>query len=287
MKGIILAGGSGSRLAPLTQAFSKQLLPIFDKPMIYYPLSVLMLAGIREVLIISTDSDKLLFHSILGDGSNYGISIEYATQDAPNGIAEAFLIGESFIGNDPVSLILGDNIFFGYQFGDTLKDAANLSDGALIFTTIVNDPSSFGVVELCENGDVISLEEKPTSPKSNFAATGLYFYDNSVIDITKALEPSNRGELEITDVNLQYLAAKKLKAIQLGRGFAWLDTGTQEALLAAGEFVHTLEKRQGLKIACLEEIAFNNDWISSETVLKQHHKYKNSPYGEYLIQLIK
>ncbi len=287
MKGIILAGGSGSRLAPLTQAFSKQLLPIFDKPMIYYPLSVLMLAGIREVLIISTDSDKLLFHSMLGDGSNYGISIEYATQDAPNGIAEAFLIGESFIGNDPVSLILGDNIFFGYQFGDTLKDAANLSDGALIFTTIVNDPSSFGVVELCENGDVISLEEKPTSPKSNFAATGLYFYDNSVIDITKALEPSNRGELEITDVNLQYLAAKKLKAIQLGRGFAWLDTGTQEALLAAGEFVHTLEKRQGLKIACLEEIAFNNDWISSETVLKQHHKYKNSPYGEYLIQLIK
>jgi glucose-1-phosphate thymidylyltransferase len=287
MKGIILAGGSGSRLAPLTQAFSKQLLPIFDKPMIYYPLSVLMLAGIREVLIISTDSDKLLFHSMLGDGSNYGISIEYATQDAPNGIAEAFLIGESFIGNDPISLILGDNIFFGYQFGDMLADAANLSDGALIFTTIVNDPSSFGVVELSENGDVISLEEKPTSPKSNFAATGLYFYDNSVIEITKALEPSNRGELEITDVNLHYLAAKKLRAIQLGRGFAWLDTGTQEALLAAGEFVHTLEKRQGLKIACLEEIAFNNDWISSETLLKQHHKYRNSPYGEYLIQLIK
>ena len=252
-KGIILAGGTGSRMSPLTKAGNKQLLPIYDKPLIYYPLSVLMLAGIREVLIISTDSDKLLFHSMLGDGSNYGISIEYATQEAPNGIAEAFLIGESFIGNDQVSLILGDNIFFGYQFGDTLKDAANLSDGALIFTTIVNDPSSFGVVELCENGDVISLEEKPTSPKSNFAATGLYFYDNSVIDITKALEPSNRGELEITDVNLQYLAAKKLKAIQLGRGFAWLDTGTQEALLAAGEFVHTLEKRQGLKIDCLEE----------------------------------
>jgi glucose-1-phosphate thymidylyltransferase len=287
MKGIILAGGSGSRLAPLTKAFSKQLLPIFDKPMIYYPLSVLMLAGIREILIISTQSDQSLFQSILGDGSNYGISIEYAIQDSPNGIAEAFLIGESFIANDSVSLILGDNIFFGYQFGDILKDAANLTDGALIFTTIVNDPSSFGVVELSENGKVISLEEKPDLPKSNFAATGLYFYDNSVIDLTKSLQPSPRGELEITDVNLKYLANQKLQAIQLGRGFAWLDTGTQEALLAAGEFVHTLEKRQGLKIACLEEIAFHNDWISSEQVLQQHQKYKNSPYGQYLLQLTK
>jgi glucose-1-phosphate thymidylyltransferase len=287
VKGIILAGGSGSRLAPLTKAFSKQLLPIFDKPMIYYPLSVLMLAGIREILIISTQSDQSLFQSILGDGSDYGISIEYAIQDSPNGIAEAFLIGESFIANDPVSLILGDNIFFGYQFGDILKDAANLTDGALIFTTIVNDPSSFGVVELSENGKVISLEEKPDLPKSNFAATGLYFYDNSVIDLTKSLQPSPRGELEITDINLKYLANQKLQAIQLGRGFAWLDTGTQEALLAAGEFVHTLEKRQGLKIACLEEIAFHNDWISSEQVLQQHQKYKNSPYGQYLLQLTK
>ena len=287
MKGIILAGGSGSRVAPLTKAFSKQLLPIFDKPMIYYPLSVLMLAGIREILIISTQSDQSLFQSILGDGSNYGISIEYAIQDSPNGIAEAFLIGESFIANDSVSLILGDNIFFGYQFGDILKDAANLTDGALIFTTIVNDPSSFGVVELSENGKVISIEEKPDLPKSNFAATGLYFYDNSVIDLTKSLQPSPRGELEITDVNLKYLANQKLQAIQLGRGFAWLDTGTQEALLAAGEFVHTLEKRQGLKIACLEEIAFHNDWISSEQVLQQHQKYKNSPYGQYLLQLTK
>jgi glucose-1-phosphate thymidylyltransferase len=287
MKGIILAGGSGSRLAPLTQAFSKQLLPIFDKPMIYYPLSVLMLTGIREILIISTQSDQSLFKSMLGDGSNYGISIEYAIQDSPKGIAEAFLIGESFIGNDSVSLILGDNIFFGYQFGDTLKDAANLSDGALIFTTIVNDPSSFGVVELDDDGKVLSLEEKPINPKSNLAVTGLYFYDNSVIDITKSLEPSQRGELEITDLNLEYLAAQKLKAFQLGRGFAWLDTGTQEALLAAGEFVHTLEKRQGLKIACLEEIAFNNQWISSDQVLQQQERYKNSPYGKYLTQLIK
>ena len=287
MKGIILAGGSGSRLAPLTQAFSKQLLPIFDKPMIYYPLSVLMLTGIREILIISTQSDQSLFKSMLGDGSNYGISIEYAIQDSPKGIAEAFLIGESFIGNDSVSLILGDNIFFGYQFGDTLKDAANLSDGALIFTTIVNDPSSFGVVELDDDGKVLSLEEKPINPKSNLAVTGLYFYDNSVIDITKSLEPSQRGELEITDLNLEYLATQKLKAFQLGRGFAWLDTGTQEALLAAGEFVHTLEKRQGLKIACLEEIAFNNQWISSDQVLQQQERYKNSPYGKYLTQLIK
>tara|TARA_B100000575_G_scaffold294212_1_gene308702 strand:+ start:2875 stop:3738 length:864 start_codon:yes stop_codon:yes gene_type:complete len=287
MKGIVLAGGSGSRLAPLTQAFSKQLLPIFDKPMIYYPLSVLMLAGIREILLISTKSDQPLFQSILGDGSNFGISIEYAIQDSPNGIAEAFLIGESFIQNDSVSLILGDNIFFGYQFVDTLQKAASISDGAAIFTTIVNDASSFGVVELDNDGKVVSIEEKPIKPKSNFAATGLYFYDNSVISITKSLEPSERGELEITDVNLTYLRDKKLKAFQLGRGFAWLDTGTQEALLAAGEFVHTIEKRQGLKIACLEEIAFNNKWITSEQVLQQHEKYKNSPYGKYLTQLLK
>ena len=286
MKGIILAGGSGSRLAPLTQSFSKQLLPIFDKPMIYYPLSVLMLAGIQEILIITTASDQPLFIEMLGDGSDYGISLEYITQGSPNGIAEAFLLGEDFIGSDSVSLILGDNIFFGYQFGDTLKNAAQLTDGGLIFTTTVNDPSSFGVAQLDDNGIVISIEEKPKHPKSNLAVTGLYFYDNSVINITKNITPSARGELEITDVNLEYLKQGTLKASQLGRGFAWLDTGTQEALLAAGEFVHTIEKRQGLKIACLEEIAFNNDWISEGKLVSQQKKYMNSPYGEYLLKLL-
>jgi len=286
MKGIILAGGSGSRLAPLTQSFSKQLLPIFDKPMIYYPLSVLMLAGIQEILIITTASDQPLFIKMLGDGSDYGISLEYKIQDSPNGIAEAFLLGEDFIGKDSVSLILGDNIFFGYQFGDTLKNAAQLTEGGLIFTTTVNDPSSFGVAQLDDNGVILSIEEKPKNPKSNLAVTGLYFYDNSVVNITKNITPSARGELEITDVNLEYLKQGTLKASQLGRGFAWLDTGTQEALLAAGEFVHTLEKRQGLKIACLEEIAFNYKWISEEKLVSQQKKYMNSPYGEYLLKLL-
>jgi len=286
MKGIILAGGSGSRLLPLTQAFSKQLLPVYDKPMIFYPLSVLMLAGIRDVLIITTKSDLPFFKRLLGDGAAYGLRLDFKVQDNPNGIAEAFLIGEDFIGNESVSLILGDNIFFGYQFGDALIKARSLKEGAIIFSTIVNNPSEFGVIEIDSKGKILSLEEKPKKPKSNLAITGLYFYDNSVIDIVKNLQPSQRGELEITDVNNSYLQKNTLKLIQLGRGFAWLDTGTNDALLAAGEFVSTIEKRQGLKIACLEEIAFNFGWIDEEKVLAQSLKYKNSLYGTYLKKLI-
>ena len=286
MKGIILAGGSGSRLLPLTQAFSKQLLPVYDKPMIFYPLSVLMLAGIRDVLIITTKSDLPFFKRLLGDGAAYGLRLEFKVQDNPNGIAEAFLIGEDFIGNESVSLILGDNIFFGYQFGDALIKARSLKEGAIIFSTIVNNPSEFGVIEIDSKGKILSLEEKPKKPKSNLAITGLYFFDNSVIDIVKNLQPSQRGELEITDVNNSYLQKNTLKLIQLGRGFAWLDTGTNDALLAAGEFVSTIEKRQGLKIACLEEIAFNFGWIDEEKVLAQSLKYKNSLYGTYLKKLI-
>lgn len=286
MKGIILAGGSGSRLLPLTQAFSKQLLPIYDKPMIFYPLSVLMLAGIREILIITTTSDKPFFHRLLGDGSAFGIELKYKTQDKPNGIAEAFIIGEDFIGNNSVSLILGDNIFFGYQFGDLLVEATKLTEGARIFTTYVNNPSQFGVAEVDESGRVLSLEEKPKQPKSNLAVTGLYFYDNCVVDLVKNLKPSSRGELEITDLNIQYLNQGNLTNSQLGRGFSWLDTGTHGSLLAASEFVSTIEKRQGLKIACLEEIAFNFNWISTEEVENQANKYKNSPYGDYLLKVI-
>ncbi len=286
MKGIILAGGTGSRLLPLTQAFSKQLLPVFDKPMIFYPLSVLMLAGIKEILIITTQSDESLFKSLLSDGSDYGVAIEYKIQESPNGIAEAFLLGEDFIGKDSVSLILGDNIFFGYQFGDTLAAAKSLERGAIVFSTIVNNPSDFGIIEVDNDGNIISLEEKPKNPKSNLALTGLYFYDNSVIDIVKNLKPSSRGELEITDVNIEYFKKNSLELIQLGRGFAWLDTGTNDALLAAGEFVSTIEKRQGLKIACLEEIAFNFGWIDSDQLNAQCAKYKNSPYGDYLLKLI-
>lgn len=285
MKGIILAGGTGSRLMPLTQAFSKQLLPVYDKPMIYYPLSVLMLAGIKEILIITTESDQPLFKNLLGNGSNYGISLKYIIQDSPNGIASAFLLGEDFIGSDSVSLILGDNIFFGYQFGNTLLKAKSLQKGAIVFSTIVNNPSDFGVIEINEDGKILSIEEKPIDPKSNLALTGLYFYDNSVIDIAKNLNPSSRGELEITDVNLEYFKQGSLELMQLGRGFAWLDTGTNDALLAAGEFVSTIEKRQGLKIACLEEIAYNNEWIDLETLQLQASKYKNSPYGHYLNKL--
>jgi len=282
MKGIILAGGAGSRLMPLTLAFSKQLLPIYDKPMIYYPLSVLMLAGIREIQVITTESDQPLFHRILGDGSSFGIELSYKIQDQPNGIAEAFILAEDFIGKDSVSLILGDNIFFGHQFGDTLVEAKNLEQGAKIFTTFVDNPSEFGVAEVDDNGHVISIEEKPMVPKSNLAVTGLYFYDNSVVDIAKNLKPSARGELEITDVNIAYLEQGLLTHSQLGRGFSWLDTGTHRALLAASEFVSTIEKRQGLKIACLEEIAFNKQWIDNDELSKQAIKYKNSPYGLYL-----
>jgi len=286
MKGIILAGGSGSRLLPITQAFSKQLLPIYDKPMIFYPLSVLMLAGIREILIITTASDKPFFYRLLGDGSAFGIELKYKTQDKPNGIAEAFIIGKDFIGDDSVSLILGDNIFFGYQFGDLLMEATKLSEGARIFTTYVNNPSQFGIAEVDESGRVLSLEEKPKQPKSNLAVTGLYFYDNCVVDLVKNLKPSSRGELEITDLNIQYLNQGNLTNSQLGRGFSWLDTGTHGSLLAASEFVSTIEKRQGLKIACLEEIAFNFNWITKEEVENQAIKYKNSPYGDYLIKVI-
>jgi len=286
MKGIILAGGSGSRLMPLTLAFSKQLLPIYDKPMIYYPLSVLMLAGIREIQIITTESDQPLFHRVLGDGSSFGIELSYKIQDKPNGIAEAFILAEEFIGTDSVSLILGDNIFFGHQFGEMLLDATKLEQGAKIFTAFVENPSEFGVAEVNDQGQVLSIEEKPMKPKSNLAVTGLYFYDNSVIEIVKNLKPSQRGELEITDVNMAYLNEGSLTHTQLGRGFSWLDTGTHRALLAASEFVSTIEKRQGLKIACLEEIALNFGWISSDQVKNNAIRYKNSPYGDYLHQLI-
>ena len=286
MKGIILAGGSGSRLRPLTSAFSKQLLPIYDKPMIYYPLSVLMLAGIRDILIISTDGDLDLFKNILGDGSNLGINLQYKIQHQPKGIADAFIIGRDFIGKSRVSLILGDNIFFGFQFSDILEKASRLKNGALILTTFVNNPEEYGVAELDEKGTLISIEEKPSQAKSNLAITGLYFYDNSVIDIVKKIKPSKRGELEITDLNKEYMKINSLEVMQLGRGFAWLDTGTHSSLLEAGEFVRTIEKRQGLKIACLEEIAFNSNWIDSNKVISQIDKYKNSPYGDYLKKLI-
>jgi len=286
MKGIILAGGSGSRLAPLTSGFSKQLLPIYDKPMIYYPLSVMMLAGIRDILIITTPSDLPFFKKILGDGESFGMQLDFISQDSPDGIAQAFILGENFIGNDNVSLILGDNIFFGYGFSKMLLEASNLKVGARIFTTYVQDPRAYAVAEFDETGSVLSLEEKPQLPKSNYAVTGLYFYDNSVIEISKNLKPSARGELEITDVNIEYLKMGTLKSSQLGRGFAWLDTGTHESLLDAGEFVSTIEKRQGLKIACLEEIAFNNGWIDHSALLKQAQKIHNSPYGQYLKALI-
>ena len=286
MKGIVLAGGLSSRLMPLTQAFSKQLLPVYDKPMIYYPLSVLMLSGIREILIITTKRDKPLFRSILGDGSNFGVNITFEIQDQPNGIAEAFIVGKKFIGDDNVCLILGDNIFFGYQFVDMLNDAASIKKGATIFSTIVKNPSEFGVVELNESGQILSLEEKPSNPKSNLAVTGLYFYDNNVVTISEALKPSNRGELEITDINQYYFEEDLLNVVQLGRGFSWLDTGTHQALLNASEFVRTIEKRQGLKLACLEEIALNNSWISEDQVFQQSQIFKNSPYGQYLRSLI-
>ena len=286
MKGIILAGGSGSRLAPLTQAFCKQLLPIYDKPMIFYPLSVLMLAGIREILIITNEKDKDLISNVLGDGSTYGISLSYEIQKSPDGIAQSFIIGKRFIANDDVCLVLGDNIFYGYKFSLLLNEAVNLKKGARIFTNFVNNPSDFAIANFNKKGEVISLEEKPKNPKTNHAVTGLYFYDNDVVKIAENLKPSLRGELEITDVNIEYLKSGSLKALELGRGFAWLDTGTHKSLLEAGEFVYTMEKRQGLKIACLEEIAFNFNWIDENILLKQHKKYINSPYGSYLKRII-
>lgn len=282
MKGIILAGGSGTRLYPLTKGISKQLLPIYDKPMIYYPLSVLMLAGIQEILIITTPRDVTMFKESLGNGSQWGISIQYTIQKEPRGLADAFIIGEKFIGRDSVCLILGDNIFFGQGFTPVLKQAVELKEGAVVFGYQVKDPSRFGVVEFDENKDVISIEEKPEKPKSNYAVTGLYFYDNDVISIAKSIKPSNRGELEITDINNEYLKRKQLKVQLLGRGFAWLDTGTFESLLEAGQFVETVQKRQGYMIACLEEIALNNKWITNYQIIVPT---ENNSYHKYLLQL--
>lgn len=280
--GIVLAGGTGSRLHPITLGISKQLLPIYDKPMIYYPISVLMLAGIREIMLISTPTDIDSYKRLLGDGSQFGIDLQYAIQDSPDGLAQAFTIGEAFIGDRCVSLVLGDNVFYGEHFPEKLKTAVEKTGGATIFGYHLAEPSSFGVVEFNKNGLVVSIEEKPPQPKSNYAVTGLYFYDNSVIEIAKALKPSSRGELEITDVNTAYLARGDLSVELLGRGFAWLDTGTHDSLIEAGQFVQTLEHRQGLKIACLEEIAWANKWITKDQLLQRASQLKNSGYGLYL-----
>jgi glucose-1-phosphate thymidylyltransferase len=286
MKGIIMAGGQGSRLFPVTHGISKQLVPIYDKPLIYYPLSVLMLAGIKEVLIITTPHEQDGFKRTLGDGSQLGMKIEYASQESANGIAAAFIIGENFIGNDDVCLILGDNIFWGHGFSYVLTDVAKNLKGAKVFGYRVTDPERFGVIEFDDEMTAISIEEKPVKPKSNYAVTGLYFYDASVVDIAKSLKPSNRGELEITDINREYLSKGDLSVEILGRGFAWLDTGTHQAMHQAASFVEVMQKRTGFHIACVEEIAFNNGWISSTDLKKTASKYKSSSYGKYLLDLV-
>tara|TARA_B100001175_G_scaffold41955_1_gene31227 strand:- start:9247 stop:10116 length:870 start_codon:yes stop_codon:yes gene_type:complete len=284
-KGIILAGGRGSRLFPITLATSKQLLPIYDKPMIYYPLSVLMTAGIRDILIIVNSNDLENYENLLGDGSQLGLSISYKVQPSPDGLAQSFILGETFIGSSNVCLILGDNIFFGENFSKHLERGIERTKGATIFSYHVNNPEDFGVVEF--DGDrVVNIEEKPSNPKSNHAVTGLYFYDNDVIEIAKNLKPSSRGELEITDVNKTYLERNELYLEQMNREFAWLDTGTYDSLIAAGQFIHMIEKRQGLKVACLEEISFSKGWIGSEELLKQANKFKSTSYGRYILNLL-
>lgn len=285
MKGIILAGGSGTRLYPITKSISKQIIPIYDKPMIYYPLSVLMLAGIREILIISTPKDIHLYQDLLEDGTQLGLKLEYAIQPSPDGLAQAFIIGEKFIGNDSVCMVLGDNIFYGYNFSPILEEAAKLTDGAIVFGYYVNDPERYGVAEFDQNGKVLSIEEKPEKPKSNYAVTGLYFYGNDVVDKAKNLKPSKRGELEITDLNRIYLEEGRLNMKLLGRGFAWLDTGTHESLMQASNFIATIEQRQGLKVSCIEEIAFLRGYIDKDQLHKLAEPLRKNQYGEYLINL--